>query len=597
MIITKLKLLMLHMMLVAGTGGRAVRGSLNKVVANDLRVVFTALDRSNPHKLELTSGALNTTFSTTRFVQSDMDRIKEVMAVFTELDLTGMNLTQLPTYGIQMMGSLKTLILDNNRGLELTPEVIRMISQLPIKRVSIRNSSISLGTLKAFQELPYLTELDISGNESLSRHMDDDKFGNLTTRLVKLNVSGCRLHGNWLDAILRCINLKVLNASKNANLFENNVPSATYSFMRGLNSLDVSWCSLDNAWLSDIPECTNLTDLDISYNNGIGLKAANFSKFVNLKLLKRLKASQCDLTIMSLNEICKSGAIEELSIGSNAWLWLYLFGNVEVDFGTCRESLKILKVDATELDENGLRALCGLPNKVDYEGSIWKTTETVGFPNLTILDIGFNPALAPLISQKNFRFWCLEKTLTELTVSGIGIETSNVFRVIERCENLIKLDISFNTGIWEDARNNLSFGYLKSRLQVLNVESTGLPPGILFEILWFNQLEELNISLNDGCCQDLGSNNWVLGGTKNTLKRIDVGGTGLTGEGLRWIFNEFTGLEKVNAIFNRHIRPADLTGLSFDPLKSRLVEFRISTDDWTAAELRRRLPRTIISSF
>jgi len=641
MMITKLKLLILHMMFVAvtGTSRGLVRRSLNKALANDLKVVFTALERTNPHKLGLTLGALETSSSTTRFVHRDMDRIRRVMTGFSELDLTGMNLTRLPTYGIQMMARLEKVILNDNEGLEITPNVIKMIGLLPIKELSIQNSKISPETFRALLNLPNLTKLDISGNESLSTYTGSDKFGNLTTSLVELraancdfdnswldailgctnlkfldvsgntrlfenkdpnaycsfmkglaglSVSGCALGSEWLDVILKCANLTALNVSKNSRLFENKDPSTGYSFMRGLSSLDVSWCRLSSAWLCDILGCTSLVDLDMSYNDDIGVDHGNFSKFENLNSLKKLKLDGCNLMTENLNMVCKCGGLVELSVSSNRRLWTGV-----VDFGTCRKSLRVLKADSTGLDENVLRILCGLPNAVSHDNSTHRTMEEDGFPNMAILEINCNPTLGRVISQEGFSFGCLEKTLTELCVASIGITSNSAVKAISRCKGLLKLDASYNTELWGGA-NRIDFGFMKSGLQVLDVRFTELSPAILSEIFEFDQLVELNISNNDTACGGLGSNNRILGDVKNTLRKIDVGKTGLTGEGLQWIFREFKGLKEVNARYNRHITPIGLMRLDFSTLANRLVEFYVRTDSRTLSDLQKKLPMTRI---
>jgi len=595
MIFTKLKPLMLHMMLVAGTGAPGGQ-PIDADLVDDLRVVLTALQRSNPNDLEVPDGTLDTHLSAAEFMHHNMDRIEQALAEFSELDLTGMNLRQLPAQGIMMMVKLKTLILDNNNGLELTPEDIRMISLSPTEKISIRNSNISFETFTTLWRLPYLSKLDISGNESLSTCTANDKLGSLTVKLKELNVSGCGLGGNWLDDILKCTNLNLLNVSKNPKLFENKLPSATYSFMKGLDTLNVSSCSLDNAWLREIPECTKLVDLDISYNAGIGRNDENFENFVKLKSLTRLNACQCDLVANSLTKICKSGALDELNLNSNQFLWEY--DKDEVDFGACRQSIRVLKLGFTDLTEDGLRALCGLPSKEGQKSSILRSNEDDCFPKLAILDISCDHVLASLISQGDFSFGHLMKTLTELNVSGVNIKSNNAFRVLEKCENLIRLNLSGNTEIWKDTSSPLNFGQLKTRLQVLNVGSTRLPLTVLSKIFEFDQLIELRMHANTVFSKDLNIKNFVLGGMKNTLQRIDVRGTRITIEVLQWIFDEFNLLEKVDARENGYnIKPADLLGLKLDSLKDRLAEFIIPTDDLAvAAELRRRLPKTIISS-
>jgi len=580
-----------QIMLVAGTG-RLINSKLGDAMISDYRAVLKALERSYPLELGLPPGTLDTDESLMILLcnRKNASEIGRMMSELVVLDLTGMNLKHLPVYGMLQMASLKKLILDDNKGLRISQSDIGMISRLPIEEVSICSSNINFETFKALQGLPNLTRLDVSYNSSLSRYTGNDKFGDLATRLVELSVLECNLGSDWLDAILRCAKLTALNISKNTSLFENKVPSIDYSLMRGLTTLNISQCSLNSVWLCDILKCTNLVDLNISYNGNIGVDPTKFSKFGDLNSLKRLNIDGCNLTTASLNEICKYGGIEELSIGWNKWLWA---DDDEVDFGTCRKSLRMLKADSTGLDEKGLRALCGLPITVDHEGSVCKTMEKVSSPNLAILDINWNKTLGPVISQEGFSFGCLEKTLTELSVAGIGITGSSAVKAIGRCERLLKLNVSNNSRIWNGA-DTLDFGWLKSRLQVLYAEFTELPSAVFSKILEFDRLVELKIRHNDASCQGLGSNNLILGGVKDTLREIDMRRTKLTGEGLQWIFRELRGLESVDARHNRLIGPADLMRLDFEVLRGRLIEFKIMVDDEILAGLQKRLPLTRI---
>jgi len=584
--------ILLQIILVAGMW-RPIQNGLEDAVLYDLEVILTALYRTDPLKLEGYDG-LETGPSIMQFLCRNMDKVRRITSELNELDLSWMNLKRLPVQGILQMANLKKLTLGHNRGLRIFQDDIEVISCLPIEEVSICDSDISFETFKAIQELPRLTRLDISCNRSLNKYPGVSKFGELATRLVELDVARCNLEGDWLDDILGCTNLKCLNVSGCPYLFDEGVPSAGFSHMRSLDSLDVSFCKLNSDWMDVILECTSLVDLDISYNDIINMSHTNLSKFKNLKSLKRLKAIQCNLTTASLSEMCKCGGLEELSVSSNRRLWV---DGDEVDFGTCRESLRVLRANFTELDERGLRVLCGLPKTVSYGNPICKTMEEYGFPNLAILDIDWNRILGPVISQECFSFGRLEETLVELNVSGIDITSSNAIKAICRCEGLLKLNASFNSDLWSGASDTLDFGCLKSRLQVLNVRDTKLPPVILSKIFEFDQLVELKMHYNDRSCEGLGINEVEVGGVRNTLRKIGMNKTGLTGEGLKWIFREFKELEEVDVRYNELITSADLMSLDFDMLRNRLKMFFIPADDETATDLQKRLPMTMVYRY
>jgi len=171
------------MVLVAGARERLMQNKMGKVLANDLKAVLTALGRDNSHKLKLQPNTLDTEETVIDFLfgKGDVAMIKKVMSEVDTLDLASMKLKQLPVHVIQQLPNLKTLVLDGNKELSISKGDIESISHLPIDKISIRYSSISLETLRALQWLPNLTKLDILGNKSLSTYTGSDKFGSLAS--------------------------------------------------------------------------------------------------------------------------------------------------------------------------------------------------------------------------------------------------------------------------------------------------------------------------------------------------------------------------------------------------------------------------------
>jgi len=199
-----------------------------------------------------------------------------------------------------------------------------------------------------------------------------------------------------------------------------------------------------------------------------------------------------------------------------------------------------------------------------------------------------------VLSRRGFSFGNSERTLRVLNVSSTGITSSSAVKAIGRCRRLVGLNASWNPRMWLDAYVTADFGWLRLRLRELDVGHTRLTPAVLSEILEFGQLVELSIRHNDGSCGSLGSSSRMPGGMRSTLKRMNMGSTGLTGRGLQWIFREFRELKEVNARGNRLITPADLMGLDFETLGDRLAKFSVTADDETLADLRRKLPLTRI---
>jgi len=526
--------LILKIIPVAGTR-RLVQSGLGETMLDDLEVVLAALERSDPSKLE--GYELKTGLPTIQFLYHNMDRVRRVARELDELDLSGMNLKHLPIYGMLQMTNLKRLILDDNKGLAISWGDIERIKGLPIKEVSIRSSNISLETFKALKGLPKLTRLDISQNRLLSTYTDNNKFGELATRLVDLRMADCNLGSDWLG---------------------------------------------------DILQCTKLTTLDISCNENISMDQTNFRNFENLKLLKRLNVDSCNLTTANFNEICRCGGLEGLNVNNNRQLWTDV-----VDFGECRKSLKALEVAQTGLNEDGLRALCGLP-RGGWLGALlcWLGLyDEAGFPNLTALNIGWNSTLGPVMSQEGFSLGYLKKTLVALNISFTNSDCISVIEAIGECERLAILDASLNPNLWFGA-DEINFGHLKSELRMLKIENTRLPSAILNRILDFDKLEALEISENDAACQDLGSSRLSVGEMRNTLKNFKLRGTGLTGRGLHWILREFSGLRNVHVGKNKAITVDDLVSVDFNMLVSKRVNLRFSANRELIAKLKKKFSTT-----
>jgi len=437
-----------------------------------------------------------------------------------------------------------------------------------------------------------LTALDVSGSPDLFKDRHPGPDCSLMRGLVSLNIEGCSPGSDWLDEILQCTDLKSLNIARCHSLFRNKKPGPDCSFMRGLTSLNVSSCVPDDEWIDDVLRCTNLMELNISGNICIGIGKANLREFKNLKLLRVLDASGCLLTAKNFNEICKCGGLEVLSVGCNGRLW-----NGEVDFGECKSRLVRLNISGTEINEDGLKSICGIPRR----GVLGTLFSWIGiysenrFPNLAVLDISLNKNLGPVMSSEGFSFGKLGKTLAELNISECGITGSRVFKAISECKRLAILNATFNPDIWNDA-DGINFGRL-GQLRMLDVSSTGLQPAVLSRILESAQLETLDISKNPTACQSLGSGSQILGGVRDTLRHIKAEKTGLTRVGLQWILEEFSGLQYVDVAGNSAITPADLTNLDYDTLKHRLVEFRATDDVGALIDLQEKLPKTRIPLY
>jgi len=69
--------------------------------------------------------------------------------------------------------------------------------------------------------------------------------------------------------------------------------------------------------LRSILQLPNLTSLDISDNPEIGEDHSSFRGIAKMKSLERLAASNINLSVRSLNEICKCKSLRELDVSVN----------------------------------------------------------------------------------------------------------------------------------------------------------------------------------------------------------------------------------------------------------------------------------------
>jgi len=336
-----------------------------------------------------------------------------------------------------------------------------------------------------------------------------------------------------------------------------------------IKKVSIRSSNISGETLFSILQLPNLTSLDISDNLGIGQDHYSFRGFKRMKSLQKLAASNTNLSVKSFNEICKCRNLRELWVSMNEEL-----GDGILNFGSCKDSLVRLNIGDSDLNEASLKSICGLTK-------------------LEALNISWNTKLGSVLSRESFSFGNLEKTLVDLNMIYIGIKSASVFKAIGRCKKLVRLDASCNTDLWRGA-DEINFGCLSSRLRVLNVARTDLPPAVLPKIFGFGRLLLLDIGGNGTACKGLGTSIMSLGGMRKTLRNINAWNTGLSGKGLRWIFREFRGLREVDVQGNEAIRPADLMRLDFDILRNRLVKFNVTTDSKMLANLQEKLPLTWI---
>jgi len=552
-------LLILQAVLVAGTG-RLIDSKLGDVMVSDYRAVLRALERSYPLELGLPAGTLDTdeTLMILLCNRENAPEIEQMMSEFGVLDFSGMGLRRLPVYGMQLMSSLKKVLLDGNRGLAMSKGDIEVISGLPIEEVSMRSSDISLETFRALQGLPQLTRLDVSDNE-LFTHTDSDRFGELGTRLVELNVSKCDLGSEWLDDILGCTNLESLDVSENPDLFSSGDPSGDRSLMGSLTRLNVSGCTLDSSWLDEILRCTNLTALDVSRNRRLFNGRSPSGDCSLMKNLISLNVSECHLDSSWLGEILECRGLAAL------------------DVSYCRDLFRDRIPGADSSFPGGLTRLSvsGCRLRGEWIDEILKCT------NLTDLDISKNSSVG--VDGVDFGKF---KRLRQLRVLGAGdcfLTTGNLNEMC-RCGGLEELDVSGNRGVW---RGRVDFG--ECRLVKLSVARTEMdeaglksisePRGVLgalFEWLGFCsefcRLGVLDVSFNETLGAEMSREGFSFGGLERTLTELNVSNCGITSSRVIGAAGRCERLVKLDAASNPNLWGDEV---DFGHLKSGLRELNI----------------------
>jgi len=385
----------------------------------------------------------------------------------------------------------------------------------------------------------------------LSAGVLSDETAQVMAKCKDLNLSKMLLRRLPAHVLWQMTSVETLILDSNIGL------KITMDDIKRMSRLPIKTVSIHSSDISSetfrsILRLPNLTSLDITGNLRIGEDYNSFRGFKRMKSLKRLTASNINLSGESFNEICKCKSLKELNVFMNREL-----GSSTFDFGKLKNRLVKLNIGDTNLGENSLISICR-------------------FPKLKVLDISLNGILGPVMSRSGFSFGGLQGKLTRLDVSGTNITSSRAIGAISRCRRLRGLDISCNLGLWKDA-GDIDFGYLRSGLWFLNARVTGLPPAVLHRVFGFDQLKFLDVSYNDEVCRDLDSSRQILGGVRNTLKEIKLKGIGLARGELQWIVREFTGLERVNAKKNMAITPVDVVGLG--SLNNRVVRFEVSSYD------------------
>lgn len=415
-----------------------------------------------------------------------------VLSKEEKLDLSNMNVKNLPLDLPTHWVSLKKLILEGNRALCLSHLDFEILAS-KLEELDVSECNLDYEDVKKILETKWtnLKKLNLRENKSL-------KFSNLclnslATKLEKMDISNCELD----DEDIKTIMVMKWSKLKQLNLSGNKILKLTYpcfqSQPKPLEELDISGCDYDGNDLKDkiLFEFGSLKKLNLKGNKRLKIEYLCFMPLASK--LEELDVSECDLDYEDLREI--------LSTKWEILKCLILRGNKELKLtNLCFKSIcyKLEKLDVSD---------CDLESN-DIE-------ELSNCTNLTWLDISNNQRLS-LCENLNISSW--SRNLNHLALSQIGLKKRD-FLALTKLKKLEILDLSNNQlGSYLCRISNL--GRLKESLISLNLRNTGFLFKDIKKLHECLKLKKLDISYNNLASSENLRSYLPNGKIKNTLHLI-----------------------------------------------------------------------------
>lgn len=322
-----------------------------------------------------TSKAVTTTAQKEEFITI---KGKKYSTLMTELDLTGMELTDNDIKDISKMKNLEVLSLGNNKISSLT--AIKDLKKL--KKLNLYTNNIS--NINSLKNLTNLTSLSLSDNdisdisvlENLNKlkvlHMEGNNISNISALSNLTSLTDLQLGYNKISDISALKNATKLNCL----YLNDNQISNIYALT---NLTDIKILHLYRNKISDINslyKLTNLTVLDIGTN-----QISNINSLSGLTNLTTLK--------LGYNQITDISSLRNLSQVTTLRL-----ENNKISAISALGSLK--KIQYLHLGENQIEDISEVKNLKEldalylYKNQINNVNSLSELTNLTILDIGSN---------------------------------------------------------------------------------------------------------------------------------------------------------------------------------------------------------------
>ena len=529
--------------------------SVSNQTANELPKIITnlqELDLSNIHNLQ-TAGVIKV--------------FKELIhtSALTKVNISGHPITQSAAYNLAMVLSknndLQELVMSDNNlqqgGIITILDAVKS-SNLTKLNISANNANL-IAVVNVLSQHTNLVELDLSYNK-LHDSADASWFLtvsiNIFINLIKLNISGvfCKISeeatADLAYVFSRSNKLKELDLSGN-NLY----PEAASKILNSLSTstlikFRVSHNNISDQVAGDIVtflcKCTNLEELDLSYNNLQDTGATEICR-ANISSLISFNISHNNITIIAADDVAN-----------------FLSYNSQMQ--TC------------DLSRNGLLEV-GVRN-------ILKNMQVVqSIFNLSVLNISHNSIINETIRElKIILLRSTELKEFDLSFNSLCVSDAvNILQGMKNISNLVTINLSHNN-ITDEAADELANVLLhNTSLQKIDLSCNNLSTSDAIKIFKgmknISKLETINISHNMITCEAADELAAVLS-HNNSLQIFDISYNYLNSEGCIKVMDGIDNLKKIDISCNQITDEAADSIVAFLSHKSELEELILSCNNF-----------------
>jgi len=470
----------------------------------------------------------------------------------TELKVSKCKLGSEALSKISALGKLTTLDISRNR-LVYPGDVSLRNGLLGLKGIltdlNISHCKLHSEWLTEVTGFRMLKRLNISHNLRLGESIPAEfSIGRLGHSIVELNLAETNIPPHVLVEVCKSWQLKRLNVSSNPEAFAKITANGFKGICDTLEWLEAVDTNLGSVDFDAISYCTRLRFLNVSGNPNV-MDRSSCKSLVRLrKTLVELRVSGTSLSPESFKTICNSlKHVERLDISRNPGVWE--------------------KVTATDFRAFGSRLVELIANLTAMQPCHMKMLNYCN--HLKVLDISYNDQVLREINGAVLAG--SRRSLTELRVSGVRLNSRELEVLLKGLHSLKKLDISSNAG----AMNELPFRHfevLSEVLTELNASDMQLNPLTMMVISQCRRLKRLDISDNDDVLKLITHR--CFASLKRSLVSLDISRCGV----LPYEFDVIRGcrnLKRLIADGNRRMIERG-RGLGLQGLKETVEELSLS---------------------